>query len=279
MSTHNIEHIKTVKIDDSIELRIVPMFSDNYGYIVVEKKTGLGAVVDPADHGVMLQALKRMPDVKITQVWCTHKHSDHCGGNDAFATAYPGIEIYGPVHETEHVPAITIPCEDGAIFKLGDIDVRVLYVPCHTRGHIAFFANSGTARVLAAGDCLFTGGCGRFFEGAPEEMLSIMDKFAELPDDTVCCPAHEYTIGNFSFNASVDSSLQGALENIRGQRDRGEFTVPTTIGAEKKHNLFMLTRTERVQFLTASAAGESTAALGDPVKTMSLLREMKNNFK
>jgi hydroxyacylglutathione hydrolase len=276
MSTHNLSHMKTVMIDATLELIVVPMFQDNYGYIIIDKASHHAAVVDPADHTVMLEAMKLVPNVELKQLWCTHKHEDHCGGNTAFASAFPGLEVYGP--KEEFVPAVTHPCEDGASFTLGSTRVRVLHVPCHTRGHIAFFADTGSAHILASGDCLFTGGCGRFFEGVPEEMLTIMDKFSQLPDDTICLPAHEYTLGNFQFNASVDPSLRDALESVRGQRDRGEFTVPTTIHAEKRLNLFMMTRTERMQGLVAEAAHDP-AAIGDPVKTMELLRKMKNSFK
>jgi len=283
MSTHNTNHIKTVSVGGSegnIELRVVPMFTDNYGYIVIDKSSMQAAVVDPADHEVMLRVLQSMPEITCTQVWCTHKHKDHCGGNAAFAAAYPGIRIYGPAHETkwDAEPALTNPCEDHATFRLGNsTNVRVLFVPCHTRGHIAYFADAGNARVLAAGDTLFTGGCGRFFEGTPAEMLVNMDRLGGLPDDTVCCPAHEYTLGNFAFNASIDSRLQPNHAEIIAVRERGEFTVPTTIGAEKKHNLFMRTREADVQSLTKQAAGEENELGAE--QTMALLRSMKNSFK
>jgi hydroxyacylglutathione hydrolase len=283
MSTHNVQHIKTVAVGGStgnMELRVVPMFSDNYGYIVIDKASMQAAVVDPADHEVMLGALKTMSEITLTQVWCTHKHDDHAGGNEAFAAAYPGIKIYGPVHENKTVPAISHPCEDEATFQLGtNTQVRVLFVPCHTRGHIIYFADAGNARVLAAGDTLFTGGCGRFFEGTAAEMLANMDRMRQLPHDTVCCPAHEYTQGNFAFNASIDSRLKPNHAEIVAKREKGEFTVPTTIGAEKVHNLFMRTRDTDVQELVKRAAGPAYADKElDAEMTMTLLREMKNSF-
>jgi len=281
MITHNAKHIKTVSVGGdagNIELRVVPMFTDNYGYIVIDKSSMQAAVIDPADHEVMLGVLKMMPEITCTQVWCTHKHDDHAGGNAAFAAAYPGIQIYGPAHENQLVPAISHPCEDGAAFQLGSsTSVKVLFVPCHTRGHIIYFADAGNARVLATGDTLFTGGCGRFFEGTAAEMLRNMDRMRDLPDDTVCCPAHEYTLGNFAFNASVDRRLKPNHAEIAAKREKGEFTVPTTIGAEKVHNLFMRTREADVQALVKLATGEEKEL--DAEQTMALLRSMKNSFR
>lgn len=243
---------------------------------MIDRTSQRAAAVDPADHEAVLGALKKMKDISITQVWCTHKHDDHAGGNLAFATAYPNIHIYGPSQESTAVPGISHPCTEGTAFNLGNISVTVMHLPCHTRGHIAFYAG----QVLCAGDTLFTGGCGRFFEGSAEEMLQNMDRLSLLPDETVCCPAHEYTLGNLAFNSFIDPDLRAVFEEVNAQRQRGQFTVPTTIAAEKYHNLFMRTKERRIQQLVAAAAGATYHNKEiDAVTTMSLLRKMKNEFK
>ena len=123
-----------------------------------------------------------------------------------------------------------------------------------------------------AGDTLFVGGCGRFFEGTPAQMLNNMDKFATLPDDTLVCCAHEYTESNFKFLASIDAARCGArYEEIRALRAGFEPTVPSTIGDEKRYNLFMNCREESVQ--------SSVDCAGSPENTMARLRELKNSFR
>jgi hydroxyacylglutathione hydrolase len=279
MSTHNISNIKTHNAGSSIEIRVIPMFTDNYGYVVIDKASKDAAVVDPADHVNMMEALKSMTDINLKQVWNTHKHDDHAGGNIKFSKSFPGIKIYGPKHENEEVPAITNPCEDGDSFNLGNTLVKILYVPCHTRGHIAFFGEADSnSKVLACGDTLFNGGCGRFFEGTADEMVINLQRFRQLGDNVVCLPAHEYTLGNFAFNASIDENLRTRFDEIKKMRDDGFFTVPTTIQDEKLYNLFMNTDDSRIQSLVANASGDNEC-IGNEVKTMKYLRELKNNFR
>ncbi len=195
-----------------------------------------------------------------------------------------GDEVKGkpaqPREWLEQKEAITHPCQDGMKFKFGNNDVAVTHVPCHTRGHIVFYIQSpdSMSKVLACGDTVFVGGCGRFFEGTAEEMITNMAKLRQLPDDTMCLPAHEYTLGNFEFNASIDESLNEALAAIKAKRKRGEFTVPTTIGLEKQHNLFMNTEDNRIQQLVAKASGDDSC-VGSAGTTMTHLRSMKNNFR
>jgi hydroxyacylglutathione hydrolase len=296
MSTHTIDHVKVHNAGGSLEVRIVPMFSDNYGYVIIDKDSRAAALVDPSDHVNMLTAVKRMDDITVSQIWCTHKHDDHCGGNIAFSKAFPGIEIYGPSQEKmgdelggnfpaqprswlDQQQVITTACDDGATFTLGTTSVQVSHVPCHTRGHIIYYAESGdkSTRVLACGDTVFVGGCGRFFEGTAEEMVINMRKIRQLPNDTICLPAHEYTLSNFVFNVTIDPSVNDKVEEYKVMRNNGEFTVPTTIANELKYNLFMNTELDTVQKLTAAASGDKSC-VGDAVKTMALLRSMKNNM-
>lgn len=261
----------------NLELAVVPMFSDNYGYVIINTAVKEAALVDPADPDPVMEALRDM-GVKPTQLWCTHYHNDHQGGNAAFKKAFPDMEILGP--SKEPIEVIDTKLEDGATFKFGGMDVSVMHVPCHTKGHIAFYSEdkSANVRILAAGDTLFAGGCGRFFEGTPAEMLSNMNRLGELPDDTVVCPAHEYTEANYKFLNSLDPETVGEVfRQVQIRRAEGKFTVPTTIGAEKETNYFMKCNEPHIQAIIAKAAG--VAVSGDSVLTMKSLREMKNEFK
>ena len=263
--------------DSNMELAVVPMFSDNYGYILIDKERKEACLVDPADPPPVMSALKEM-GVTPTQLWCTHYHADHQGGNAAFKSAYPDMEILGP--SKEKIDVIDRKLEDGTTFKFGDMDVSVMHVPCHTKGHIAFYGEkkSGGVRILAAGDNLFAGGCGRFFEGTAEQMLNNMDRLGQLPEDTVVCPAHEYTEANYRFLNSLDPAAVGAVfKQVQATRAEGKYTVPTTIGAEKKTNYFMKCNEAHVQAVVADAAGVDVN--GNAVQTMQILREMKNAFK
>ena len=262
------------------ELAVVPMFSDNYGYIIIDNDSKEVALVDPSDPPPVMKALKEL-NLTPTQLWCTHYHDDHQGGNAAFKKEFPSMHIYGP--SLEPIKVIDSKMADGDLFEFGrNMKVKVIHVPCHTKGHIAFYGETNVGEeisILAAGDTLFTGGCGRFFEGTADQMLVNMNKFNQLPDRTVVCPAHEYTEANYKFLDSLDPEICGPVyAKVKAERAKGKFTVPTTIGAEKASNLFMKCNDERVQDLVSDRAG-SNEARGDPVATMKLMRELKNSFK
>ena len=260
-----------------VELAVVPMFSDNYGYIIIDKENDAVALVDPADPQPIMDALKEMKIIP-TALFTTHYHNDHQGGNDAFKKAYPDMHIYGPSHEV--IKVIDEKLDDGDTFAFGNCAVSVMHVPCHTKGHIAYYLENKEAnvRILAPGDTLFVGGCGRFFEGTPEQMLSNMNRLSELPDDTVVCPAHEYTEANYKFLNAVDPQRCGEVyRQVCAARAEGKFTVPTTIGQEKATNLFMKCNDASVQALVTAYGAADT--VGDAVKTMGSLREQKNSFK
>lgn len=269
------------------EVFVIPMWNDNYCYVIVDRETRKAALIDPAEPEAVMNGLQSI-ECEVDSLLCTHKHQDHAGGNTAFAEAYPGLKIYGSRHEP--IPAVTHEVTEGDTFTMGSLNVRVLYVPCHTSGHIAFYitpsghrdedaGEPGKAPLLCCGDTLFVGGCGRFFEGTPDQMLSNMDKFATLPPSTLVCCAHEYTAPNFRFLVSVDASrCQPKYHEIQELRAADEPTVPSTIGEELKYNLFMNCRDQSVQLAVLgpdATFGTEEAA----VETMGRLREMKNAFK
>lgn len=267
------------------DVHLVPMFNDNYGFILVDKATRKTACVDPGDGPTMLDALNKM-SLQLDAIFCTHKHADHVGGNSELKAAFPDAQVIGTRYE--HVPGLNKPVGDGDKFEFGALKVSVYHTPCHTKGHVVFLVERNTmdadgtgddsisdgqlqdAPLLFCGDTLFNGGCGRFFEGTAEEMLKNMDLLASLPADTQVYCAHEYTESNMKFLAHVDPQICGpVLKSVRQQRAAGQFTVPSTIGEQLKYNLFIKCREQRTQQLTGTSS---------PVEAMAALRTMKNNF-
>ena len=221
-----------------IDIVRIPVLSDNYVWLVHEATSGETTVVDPAvPEPVLEEARKR--DWTITQIWNTHWHPDHTGGNAAIKEA-TGCTITGPEAERARIPTLDRMVGEGDVVRLGEIEATVIDVPAHTAGHIAYhLPREGAAFV---GDTLFAMGCGRLFEGSPAQMFDNMRKLEALPDDTMVYCAHEYTQanGNYALTAEPrNAELRDRMEKVRAMRQRGEATVPTTIALEKATNPFM----------------------------------------
>jgi hydroxyacylglutathione hydrolase len=214
----------------------VPAFSDNYLWLVHDEASGETAVVDPGDAAPVLAEADRR-GWAITKVWNTHWHPDHTGGNLAVKAA-TGARIYGPA--AENIPGREIGLKEGDELRLGANVARVIEVPGHTLGHIALvFEKSGVAFV---GDTLFAMGCGRLFEGTPEQMFGSLRRLTELPGDTRLYCAHEYTLSNAIFAAHAapdDEAVALRLAEVRRLREAGKMTVPTTVAQERETNLFV----------------------------------------
>lgn len=267
-------------LQDSVAtVHSVPMFSDNYGHIIIspgiisKNNKPVAAVVDPGDGHVIHRAVEEL-GLDLELILCTHKHADHVGGNEYLVSKYPDVRVFGPSYES--IPAITDPVSDGQTFQFGErLNVQVIYTPCHTSGHIVYYitdtADANKSPILFCGDTLFVGGCGRFFEGTADEMLNNMNKFSTLPVNTQVYCAHEYTESNFKFLSSVDPAkcLQ-RYEQIREMRSKSQATVPSTIGHELEFNLFMHCNDKSLQAMLQ---------VDNAVDAMAQLRNMKNNFK
>lgn len=221
-----------------LEIIRIPVLSDNYVWLVHEPESGETMVVDPAvAEPVLAEAAKR--GWIITQIWNTHWHPDHTGGNAAIKEA-TGCHITGPEAERERIPTLDTFVKEGDTMKLGDVVADVIDVPAHTAGHIAFYIPS--EKVALVGDTLFAMGCGRLFEGTAEQMYDNMRKLEALPDDTKIYCAHEYTQSNgeYALVAEPDNlALKERMAEVLTLRSRGEATVPTTIGQERATNPFM----------------------------------------
>ncbi len=240
----------------ALEIIRIPVLSDNYVWLVHEPESGETMAVDPAVAEPVL-AEANTHGWTITQIWNTHWHPDHTGGNAAIKEA-TGCVITGPEAESARIPTLDRKVKEGDIVKLGAVAARVLDVPAHTAGHIAFhFADDQAAFV---GDTLFAMGCGRLFEGTAEQMFTNMRKLEALGDDTRIYCAHEYTQSNGRFALTVEpdnAALIARMDQVNAMRERDEPTVPTTIALERATNPFM--RAGSVEELAARRAAKDAA--------------------
>jgi hydroxyacylglutathione hydrolase len=255
----------------------VPAFEDNYLWLVHDGKCA--AVVDPGDAAPILAALETHR-LALAAILLTHHHADHVGGvsallqHDKIAANLP---VYGP--RGEAIAGVTHPLAEGdaIIIPHLELELRILDVPGHTRGHIAYY----TPRHgwLFCGDTLFAGGCGRLFEGTPEQMHASLAKLAALPDDTQIYCAHEYTLSNLRFAREVEPHNPALLLRIdreTDKRDHDQPTVPSTIGLEKSTNPF-LRCSEPTVLERVLSSGRAISA--DPVAVFAALREWKNVYR
>ena len=219
-----------------MEIVAVPAFSDNYLWLVHDEASGETAVVDPGDAApVLAEADER--GWTITQVWNTHWHPDHTGGNVAIKQA-TGARISGP--EAENIPGRDVALKEGDEVRLGSHVGRVIEVPGHTLGHIALIFDQ--ENVAFVGDTMFAMGCGRLFEGTPEQMYRSLQRLTALAPETQLYCAHEYTLSNARFAAHAyagDAPIAQRLDEVEEQRSRGERTVPTTVAQERETNPFV----------------------------------------
>lgn len=218
----------------------VPAFSDNYIWLVHDPDSGATAVVDPGDGAAALAGAGQR-GWSIGQVWNTHWHPDHTGGNLAVKQA-TGAPVSGPAAET--IPGVDVQLREGDEVRIGDHKGRVIEIPGHTLGHIGLiFDDAGVAFV---GDTLFAMGCGRLFEGTPEQMHGSLQRLAALPAETRLYCAHEYTLANARFAAHAEPGNADVAERLReveAMREAGEITIPTTVAAEKATNPFVRAET------------------------------------
>ena len=222
----------------ALEILRIPVLSDNYVWLIHEAESGETMVVDPAVAAPVLAEADRR-GWRITQIWNTHWHPDHTGGN-AEIKAATGCVITGPAAEFERIPTLDAQVREGDQVRLGASVADVIEVPAHTAGHIAYhFAAEQAAFV---GDTLFAMGCGRLFEGTAGQMFENMAKLAALPDETMVYCAHEYTQSNGRYALVAEpenAALAARMVSVDAARARGEATVPTTIGLERQTNPFM----------------------------------------
>ena len=251
----------------------LPAFDDNYLWLL---DNGAQAwVVDPGDATPVLAHLQAH-GLALAGILLTHHHGDHTGGVAALRQA-TGAVVYGPAHEALPEPVQRLSNGD-TVQGLG-LRWRVIEVPGHTSGHIAYFAQDvNGAPLLFCGDTLFSGGCGRLFEGTPAQMLASLQTLAALPDDTRICCAHEYTLSNLRFALAVEpgnAELQAYQARCQALRAQGLPTLPAQLATERCINPFL-----RSHLPSVSAAVQAQAPQArDPVAVFAALREWKNRFR
>jgi hydroxyacylglutathione hydrolase len=221
-----------------LEIAVFPMLSDNYGFLLHDPASGQTAVVDPAEAEPTLDACARH-GWQLSHVLNTHHHGDHVGGNLALK-AKTGCTITGPAYDRDRIPGIDIPVDEASGANFGGRQAQVFFVPGHTRGHIAYWFAEDQA--LFCGDTLFSLGCGRLFEGTPEQMWSSLLKLRALPDETRVYCAHEYTQSNARFALVAEPEnemLRSLAARINVERAAGKFTIPSLLATEKACNPFL----------------------------------------
>ncbi|MFI5446187.1 hydroxyacylglutathione hydrolase [Polaromonas sp. UC242_47] len=278
----------------------IPAFNDNYLWLLHDGRRAL--VVDPGDAQPVLCVLEAN-GLKLESILVTHHHADHTGGVDALREA-TGAKVVGPARES--IPQPFQRLQDGDSVRALDLDFQVIDVPGHTAGHIAYYlaptlsasrdalppegahpawggqAPDGLALdgqpLLFCGDTLFSGGCGRLFEGTPAQMLASLDRLAALPGNTRVCCTHEYTLSNLRFALAVEPDnieLIGYHARCASLRDRGQPTLPTTVAQELLINPFLRTR----QATVMAAAQHFDPAAHDDNTVFAAIRQWKNQFK
>jgi hydroxyacylglutathione hydrolase len=231
----------------------VPAFSDNYLWLVHDEESGQTAVVDPGDAAPVLAEAERR-GWTIGQVWNTHWHRDHTGGNLAIKAA-TAAWISGPA--SEDIPGRDVGLKEGDEVRLGKHIGRVIEVPGHTLGHVAIVF--GDERIAFVGDTLFAMGCGRLFEGTPAQMYRSLHRLAALPDDMRLYCAHEYTLSNARFAAHAEPdnrAIADRLAQVQALRDANRITIPTTVAQERETNPFVRSTNEG-EFARRRAAKDS----------------------
>lgn len=251
----------------------VPAFDDNYLWLIHNGKNAI--VVDPGDAAPIRAALAQN-GLSLVAILLTHHHGDHIGGVQSLLADH-AIPVYGPKNEA--IAGVTRHLSEGDTIDIAELPLTlsILDVPGHTRGHIAYVATE--QKWLFCGDTLFAGGCGRLFEGTPQQMCESLSKLTALPDDTKVFCAHEYTMSNLRFACEVDpdnTDLRDRFAVEKAKRDVNQPTVPSSIGLEKATNPFL--RYGETAIINRLVE-EGRLAGKDTIAAFAALREWKNNYR
>lgn len=258
-----------------IQIHALHAFSDNYIWLLQDLSTRTCAVVDPGDAAPVLAWLEEHPGWRMTDILITHHHHDHVGGV-AQIKQVTGARVCGPAHET--IPARDVALVDNDRVSVLDLDFTVHAVPGHTLGHIAFYHDDAARPVLFCGDTLFAAGCGRLFEGTPQQMHTSLERLAALPDATLIYCAHEYTLSNLRFAHAVEpenTDIAERLAQVTQWRAENRISLPSNLALERRTNPFLRTRETSVKEKMDERNGSTHASQTEVFAT---LRAWKDKF-
>jgi len=259
-----------------VEVVPVPQLSDNYAYLVIDPASRQAGVVDCAEAPAVLDEAARR-GLNLVAVLATHHHFDHVGGNTALLAAVPGLRVYGSTEDGPRIPGLTHPVRDEDGVEVGGLRGRVIMIPAHTSGHVAYHFPAD--KVVFTGDTLFAGGCGRLFEGDAAQMMGSLGRLAALPDDTRVYCGHEYTEKNLRFAAQLEPGNQRLAEklaSVERLRQQGKPTVPSTIAEEKNTNPFLRVDSPELAASVRKRVGNLPA--GDRTALFAAVRALKDRF-
>ena len=250
-------------------VEIIRCLSDNYSYVIYEKETNTVSIVDPSEFETCDRIINKYK--KLDFILNTHHHSDHIGGNLELKEKY-NSKILGFISDKDRIPGIDIFLKENQKQKIGNLEFEVLFIPGHTKGHIAFFFNK--EKIIFTGDTLFSLGCGRIFEGTYNQMLNSLNKIKNLPSDTKIYCGHEYTKSNLNFCLAYDDKntfLKEKEVDIQKKLNSNQPTIPSTIDQEIKTNIFLRCNDPGIKH---------TLGLEDSseIEVFSKLRDLKDSF-
>jgi hydroxyacylglutathione hydrolase len=257
-----------------MQIHRLPALSDNYIFLLHDDRQNIAAVVDPAESEPVLHQLGVL-GAPLVAIFNTHHHRDHIGANLPLLKQYPAAIVYGGAHDRGRIPGQQVFLQGGDRVALGDRPAEILFVPGHTKAHIVYYfppTNPAEMGELFCGDTLFSGGCGRLFEGTPAQMVDSLSQIRALPDTTRVWCAHEYTLKNLEFDRTIDpnnADLQQRYAEVKALRRRNQATIPSTLAIEKRTNPFLRWDDPAVRSATGTA-GDS--------QTFARLRQMKEQF-
>eukprot|EP01035_Chromulina_nebulosa_P017429 gene17429-22981_t len=260
-----------------MRITIIPLNSDNYGYLLVDESTNIGAIVDVSGQPEIVYEVIKKEQVDVRFILTTHKHWDHAGGNDVIKKLIPNIEVIGS--SIDNVEGCTRTVVDNEEFYLSNIKIRCILTPGHTMGHVSYYVEHNNEKVCFTGDCLFVGGAGKFFEGSANDMYpTLYNKLGSLDPETKIYCGHEYTVSNYRFALSVDPKnpyLIEANEDAISLRNIGKPTVPSTLSKEFQTNPFLRVKSSDIQLSLCQDCSNPS----DPIELLAAIRQAKNNFK
>lgn len=255
----------------------VDQLEDNYAYLIIDDAAGVAAVVDVAEPQPVIDAATSA-GVELESILSTHHHYDHVGGNEGLLKAClpKKLRVYGYREDSGRIPGITHPLDDGEGFCVGAMRATAIFIPAHTRGHLAYYFEAEHS--VFTGDTLFAGGCGRLFEGDAAQMKASLARLAALPDATLVYCGHEYTEGNLRFALTLEpnnAALVERLREVQSLRAQGRPTVPTSIAIEKQTNPFLRSASPELQ---ASVRSRMAGVAEDETAIFAATRSLKDSF-